>query len=71
MSGQGDLTTWAQQGVLLLNATLTVEQAKAGSHQNQGWEQFTDAVISRLMRQGKGWCLCCGEAMRKERAGDK
>ena len=44
----GDLSGWAQQGVLLLNATLTVEQAKAGSHQNKGWEEFTDAIIERL-----------------------
>ncbi|QQG37150.1 MAG: uracil-DNA glycosylase [Micavibrio aeruginosavorus] len=41
----GDLTSWAEQGVLLLNATLTVRQASAGSHQNKGWERFTDAVI--------------------------
>lgn len=41
----GDLGAWAQQGVLLLNATLTVEHATAGSHQRQGWEEFTDAVI--------------------------
>ena len=44
----GDLTRWAKQGVLLLNATLTVEAHKAASHQRQGWEQFTDEVISRL-----------------------
>lgn len=44
----GDLTRWAKQGVLLLNATLTVEAHKAGSHQNKGWEQFTDAVIRKL-----------------------
>jgi uracil-DNA glycosylase len=41
----GELTAWAKQGVLLLNATLTVRQAQAGSHQNKGWEEFTDAVI--------------------------
>jgi len=41
----GDLTGWAKQGVLLLNATLTVQQALAGSHQKKGWEGFTDAVI--------------------------
>lgn len=41
----GDLTHWAEQGVLLLNATLTVRQAQAGSHQKKGWEDFTDAVI--------------------------
>jgi len=44
----GDLTRWAQQGVLLLNATLTVRAHQAGSHQEKGWEQFTDAVIRAL-----------------------
>lgn len=44
----GNLTRWAQQGVLLLNATLTVRQGVAGSHQGQGWEAFTDAVIQHL-----------------------
>lgn len=44
----GDLTRWARQGVLLLNATLTVRAHQAGSHQNKGWEQFTDAVIAEL-----------------------
>lgn len=44
----GDLTRWADQGVLLLNATLTVRAHQAGSHQNMGWETFTDAVIHRL-----------------------
>lgn len=47
----GDLRHWAEQGVLLLNATLTVEKDKAGSHQGKGWEQFTDAVISALSKQ--------------------
>jgi len=41
----GDLERWAKQGVLLLNATLTVRASSAGSHQNKGWESFTDAVI--------------------------
>ena len=41
----GDLMHWAEQGVLLLNATLTVRAGQAGSHQNKGWEQFTDQVI--------------------------
>lgn len=45
---KGDLTSWARQGVLLLNATLTVEMAKAGSHQKRGWEEFTDRVIREL-----------------------
>lgn len=40
-----DLTPWAQQGVLLLNATLTVQEGTAGSHQKKGWEEFTDAII--------------------------
>ncbi len=48
MPDHGDLTKWAEQGVLLLNATLTVRAAQAGSHQNKGWEEFTDAVIRAL-----------------------
>ncbi|HEY9005203.1 uracil-DNA glycosylase [Ohtaekwangia sp.] len=44
----GDLTRWAEQGVLLLNATLTVRSATPGSHQNKGWEPFTDAVIKTI-----------------------
>lgn len=44
----GNLEAWAKQGVLLLNATLTVRASQAGSHQNKGWEVFTDAVISNL-----------------------
>lgn len=44
----GDLTPWAQQGVLLLNAVLTVEGGKAAAHQGKGWEQFTDQVIATL-----------------------
>jgi len=48
---QGDLEEWAKQGVLLLNATLTVEANKAGSHQNKGWENFTDFVIKILSEQ--------------------
>jgi len=50
----GHLTHWAEQGVLLLNATLTVEAGKAGSHQNKGWEKFTDAVIDVLNREREG-----------------
>ncbi|MDP3467240.1 MAG: uracil-DNA glycosylase [Daejeonella sp.] len=50
----GDLSSWADQGVLLLNASLTVEASKAGSHQNQGWEQFTDRVIQTLSEQRTG-----------------
>lgn len=44
----GNLMRWAEQGVLLLNATLTVEAHKAGSHQNKGWEELTDAAIQAL-----------------------
>ena len=44
----GNLTRWSEQGVLLLNATLTVRAHQAGSHQRHGWERFTDAAISRL-----------------------
>lgn len=46
----GDLTRWARQGVLLLNATLTVEAHQAGSHQGKGWETFTDHAIEALSR---------------------
>lgn len=48
MPPTGDLTRWAEQGVLLLNATLTVRAHQAASHQRQGWEQFTDAAIRAL-----------------------
>ena len=48
MSGAGDLSKWAEQGVLLLNATLTVLASNAGSHQRKGWEEFTDAVIKTI-----------------------
>lgn len=50
----GSLLRWAQQGVLLLNATLTVRAHQAGSHQGRGWEELTDAVISRLSTQREG-----------------
>ncbi len=50
----GDLSGWAKQGVLLLNATLTVRAHQAGSHQRHGWEQFTDAAISALSQQRDG-----------------
>lgn len=53
-SASGNLTAWAQQGVLLLNATLTVRENQAGSHQNHGWETFTDAAISSLSRYRQG-----------------
>ena len=49
----GNLERWAKQGVLLLNATLTVESGKAGSHQNKGWERFTDAVVKCVSDEKK------------------
>lgn len=48
MPTHGDLTRWAKQGVLLLNATLTVRESSPGSHQKKGWETFTDAVIKKI-----------------------
>ena len=50
----GNLEAWADRGVLLLNATLTVRANQAGSHQNKGWEQFTDSVIRRLSDHKEG-----------------
>ena len=63
----GDLTRWARQGVLLLNATLTVRAGMAGSHQGHGWEQFTDAVIRELnsARTGLVFILWGGYAKKK------
>jgi uracil-DNA glycosylase len=49
--GSGDLERWANQGVLLLNATLTVRASSPGSHQNKGWEIFTDAVIQNISEE--------------------
>ncbi len=49
----GNLERWATQGVLLLNATLTVRESDAGSHQKQGWEDFTDAVIKKISKERK------------------
>ncbi|HEV2620917.1 MAG TPA: uracil-DNA glycosylase [Frateuria sp.] len=50
----GCLTSWADQGVLLLNSVMTVEQGRAGAHQNKGWEGFTDAAIEALNREREG-----------------
>ena len=63
----GDLTRWARQGVLLLNATLTVRAGMAGSHQGRGWEEFTDAVIRELNagRDGLVFILWGGYAKKK------
>lgn len=50
----GDLSSWANRGVLLLNAVLTVEAHQAGSHQGQGWEAFTDRIISVINKRREG-----------------
>lgn len=50
----GDLSAWAEQGILLLNATLTVRAQSPGSHQKRGWETFTDHVIAELSKQREG-----------------
>ncbi len=54
MPSHGDLTSWAKQGVLLLNSTLTVRSNQPGSHQKMGWEQFTDQAIRALSEQREG-----------------
>jgi uracil-DNA glycosylase len=63
----GNLQRWAGQGVLLLNAVLTVERGRAGSHQGKGWEQFTDAVVRELNdgRDGLVFLLWGSYAMKK------
>lgn len=53
-ASHGNLQSWADQGVLLLNAVLTVERAQAASHQGKGWERFTDRIITVLNEQRKG-----------------
>lgn len=65
----GDLTSWARQGVLLLNTTLTVREGQAGSHQGKGWETFTDRVISAVNeRQERTVFVLWGAHARKKRA---
>lgn len=69
----GNLERWADQGVLLLNATLTVRAHQAGSHQNKGWEIFTDTVIQTISEQKKGiiFLLWGGFAKKKSLLIDK
>lgn len=69
----GNLERWADQGVLLLNATLTVRAHQAGSHQNKGWEKFTDAVIQKLSEEREGliFMLWGGPAKKKGRKIDE
>lgn len=54
IANHGNLTSWAKQGVLLLNATLTVKEGQPGSHQNKGWEIFTDEVIKYISENKEG-----------------
>ena len=53
-SSNGNLESWAKQGVLLMNATLTVREKKAGSHQKLGWELFTDSIIKKISEKNEG-----------------
>ena len=70
VSRDPDLSRWARQGVLLLNATLTVRESQAGSHQNKGWEAFTDAAVSALSRERDGVVfLLWGSYARRKGAG--
>lgn len=66
-AAHGCLTSWAEQGVLLLNSVLTVEQGQAAAHQGKGWERFTDAVIDRINREREGvvFMLWGGYAQKK------
>jgi len=63
----GNLQNWAEQGVLLLNAVLTVEKRQAGAHQGKGWEKFTDSIVSELnaSRDGLVFMLWGSYAMKK------
>lgn len=69
----GNLSRWAKQGVLLLNATLTVKESEAGSHQKQGWEKFTDAVIAKISKEKQDvvFLLWGGFAKKKGKKIDK
>ncbi|WP_372474598.1 uracil-DNA glycosylase [Capnocytophaga sp. ARDL2] len=64
----GDLTRWANQGVLLLNDVLTVREGQAGSHTRKGWESFTQQIIEMISREKKGvvFMLWGGNAHKKE-----
>ncbi|MEP5617863.1 MAG: uracil-DNA glycosylase, partial [Flavobacteriaceae bacterium] len=65
----GNLERWAKQGVLLLNATLTVKAHEAGSHQKKGWEQFTDAVIKLVSDQREGVVFLLWGGFAKKKVG--
>ncbi|MEE4539245.1 MAG: uracil-DNA glycosylase [Erythrobacter sp.] len=65
----GDLTRWAQQGVLLLNNTLTVEDGKAGSHSGRGWDAITDAVVEAVAARGEPTVFILWGSHAKKKAG--
>jgi len=65
----GNLQTWAEQGVLLLNSVLTVEAEKAGSHRKQGWERFTDALVNKLSTEAEGIVFLLWGAYAEAKAG--
>lgn len=65
----GSLVRWADQGVFLLNATLTVRAASPGSHQNKGWEEFTDAVIRELSARKQGLVFLLWGAYAQKKGG--
>ena len=69
-SDHGDLTTWAEQGVFLLNSVLTVERGKANSHKNLGWQEFTDHVVEQLaaLPQPVAFVLWGAQAQKKAAA---
>ena len=60
----GSLVKWAENGVLLLNTCLTVEEGQAASHSKKGWEVLTDAIIAHVAQQGARRCSCCGARTR-------
>lgn len=66
----GDLERWAEQGVLLLNATLTVRAGDAGSHQGRGWEEFTDAIVKKLAEEREGIVFMLWGKYAKEKGKD-
>jgi uracil-DNA glycosylase len=67
-SPHGCLQHWAEQGVLLLNAVLSVEEGRAGAHAGKGWEGFTDHVVDVLNREREHRCSCSGAATRRRKA---
>lgn len=73
LPASGNLRPWAEQGVLLLNAVLTVERGRAGAHQGRGWERFTDRVVDELNRgrEGLAFMLWGSYAQKKGAAIDR